>query len=149
MSVLVVDASVAAKWFIEEEHADAALLVLDERNDLHAPDFFFLEMDNVFCRWIRRGDIPVADGQDLRQALRRCPVHAHPFSSLLDLAFSIANETRRSLYDCLYLALADALDGRMVTADRRLYDALTGGPLAGRVVWVGDVRTDEGGEDEE
>lgn len=148
MSALVVDASVAAKWFIEEEHADAALLVLDERNDLHAPDFFFLEMDNVFCKWIRRGVIPLMDGQDLRQALRRCPVHAHPFSSLLDSAFSIANETRRDIYDCLYLALADALDGRMVTADRRLYDALADGPLAGRVVWVGDVRMDEGSEDE-
>lgn len=139
MSVCVVDASVAAKWFIEEEHADAALSVLIGPDELHAPDFFLLEMDNVFCKWIRRGVVSVTDGRDLREALRRYPIQMHPFSSLLDSAFRIANETRRHLYDCLYVALATHLGGQVVTADRRLYEGLAGGPFAKHVSWVEDM----------
>ncbi len=150
MSTFVVDASVAAKWFVEEEHADSALSVLSERNQLHVPDFFFLEMDNVFCKWIRRGIISATDGADLREAVRRQPVRQHPFALLLDSAFAMANQTGCGLYDCLYVALAVLLDGRMVTADRRLYDGLAGGPFAEHVAWVENVglHEDGGREDE-
>jgi predicted nucleic acid-binding protein len=38
----------------------------------------------------------------------------------------------------LYLALAIELDGRMVTADQRLYNSVSATPLANRIVWVAD-----------
>ena len=50
MSLYVVDASVAAKWFIEEVHAEAALALLRESNRLHAPDFLLVEMDGLLCK---------------------------------------------------------------------------------------------------
>ena len=40
MSLFIVDASVAAKWFIEEEHSDSALSVLKDIEQLPAPHFF-------------------------------------------------------------------------------------------------------------
>ena len=40
MSVLIVDASVGAKWFFEEEFSDFSIALLDSRHQLHAPDFF-------------------------------------------------------------------------------------------------------------
>ena len=136
MSVLVVDSSVAAKWFNNEAHADAALAVLDGSNDLHAPDFFPIEFDNIVCKWVRRGLLKVQEGIDVREAIRQCPIELHPFAALMDSAFAIANETQRSMYDCLYVALAVLLDGSMVTADRRLYDAIAPGPLAAHITWV-------------
>jgi predicted nucleic acid-binding protein len=45
----------------------------------------------------------------------------------------------RSLYDCLYLTLALRLRMRLVTADRRLLDALIGTVFASHVLWVEDV----------
>ncbi len=36
-------------------------------------------------------------------------------------------------------ALAEAVDGRMITADRKFYNALTGGPYHQRLVWVEDI----------
>jgi predicted nucleic acid-binding protein len=48
-------------------------------------------------------------------------------------------QTGQSMYDCLYVALAALLKDRMVTADRRLYDALKDGPLRKHVAWVGEV----------
>ncbi len=140
MSVFIVDASVAAKWFIKEEHADAALSVLDEKNQLHAPDFLLLEMDSIICKWIRRNAVSPAEGSDVRSAIRQYPVQYHPFISFLDSAFAIANQTERSVYDCLYVALAALLKGRMVTADRTLHDAMKKSPFRKNVVWVEAVK---------
>ena len=139
MSVYVIDASVAAKWFIEEEYSDAALSVLKEGNQLHAPDFLLLEMDSIVCKWVRRGVITELEGGDLRDALHRYPVQRHPFLSLLDPAFAIAGLSRGSMYDCLYVALAVLLDGKMVTADRRLHDRLVGGVFEKNMLWIEDV----------
>ena len=140
MSVFIVDASVAAKWFIEEEYGEAALSILDENNQLHAPDFLLLEIDSIICKWTRRGIVTPAEGSDLRDALRRYPIQHHPFISFLDSAFAIANQTGQSVYDCLYVALAPLLKARMVTADRRLYEGLKNGPFKKHVVWVGDIK---------
>ncbi len=139
MSVFVVDASVAAKWLLPEEADEPSHSLLTRADELHAPEFFLLEVDNVLCKWLRRGSITAAIASEARQFLRATGVELHPFAGLHDSAYAIANETRRSLYDCLYVALAVRLDGKMVTADRKLYDAIAAGPFTGHVVWVGDV----------
>lgn len=140
MSIFIVDASVAAKWFFNEENGENALSVLGESNQLHAPDFLLLEMDSIIRKWVRRGSVGPEEGSEIRDALRRYPIQHHPFISFLDSAFEIASQTGQSIYDCLYVALAALLKGRMVTADRRLYDALKDSQFKKYVVWVGDVK---------
>ena len=136
MSILIVDASVAVKWFIEEDHADAALSLLNERHQLHAPDFLLLEGDSVLCKWARLKLISLAEGDDIREALRRYPIHTHEFTTLLDSAYTIANETQASVYDCLYVALAALLKGKVITADQKLCELMAGGPFAEYVTWL-------------
>ncbi|MBI5427348.1 MAG: type II toxin-antitoxin system VapC family toxin [Nitrospinae bacterium] len=140
MSIYIVDASVAAKWFTEEEHAEESLKLLSGENSLHAPDFFMLEMDSVFCKWTRRGIVSVDEGEMARATLRQLPVQKHPFAPLQDSAYAIANRMGQSVYDCLYVALAALLKGRMVTADLRLYDVIKNGPFKKHAVWIGDVK---------
>ena len=140
MNIYILDASVAAKWFTEEENAEEALSLLGGGNALHAPDYFRLEMDSIFCKWIRRGIISADDAKLSRETLRQVPIQEHPFAPLQDSAYTIASQTGQSIYDCLYVALAALLKGRMVTADRRLYDAMKDGPFKKYVVWVGDVK---------
>jgi predicted nucleic acid-binding protein len=139
VSVFIVDASVVAKWFIDEEYGEAALSVLQVSNQLHAPDFLLLEMDSIICKWVRRGTVTPNEGRNVRKALRQYPIQHHSFVSLLDAAFVIADQTGQTIYDCLYLALSAALKGRMVTADRRLCDALKSGPFKKYVAWIGNV----------
>jgi len=139
MSVLVVDASVAAKWLIEEEHTASALSLLQAHHQLNAPDFFLLEMDNIVWKWLRRGLVAVALADEMRTTLRRIAIRLHPFVQSLDSAYAIAASTGRSVYHSLYVSLAVVLHGRLVTADRRLYNALAGGPLAEHVLWVEDI----------
>ncbi|MBI5117127.1 type II toxin-antitoxin system VapC family toxin [Candidatus Poribacteria bacterium] len=63
----------------------------------------------------------------------------HSFVLFLDSAFAIAVRTRQSIYDCLYVALAALLKGKMVTADRKLYDDLQKSPFKKQVVSVADI----------
>lgn len=140
MSVFIVDASVVAKWFIEEEYHDAALSILNEKNRLHAPDFLLLEMDSIICKWIRCGAITAEEATELRDAFRQYPIQNHPFVSFLDSAFAIANWTGLSIYDCLYIALAVLLNARMATADRRLYEGIKNGRFKKHIVWVEDIK---------
>ncbi|MEW6354816.1 MAG: type II toxin-antitoxin system VapC family toxin [Planctomycetota bacterium] len=140
MKEYVVDASVAAKWFFDEPHAVVARRLLSDSFSLHAPDFFLLEMDNLFCKRIRRGEITVKDGNDARAILRAGPIQFYPITPVRDMAYRIAIQSRRSIYDCIYVALAVLLNATMVTADRRLYEAISAGPLGGYAAWVADIR---------
>jgi predicted nucleic acid-binding protein len=58
---------------------------------------------------------------------------------LLPSAWVIARRFDRTINDALYVALAEALGCRLVTADRRFYNALSGSPLGNRLVWVEDA----------
>lgn len=139
MSSCVVDASVAAKWFVREEHTEAAHSLLDERNDLHVPDIFLVETDSFICKWVRRGIMTAVDGGGIRASIRGTSLQFHPFGPLLDSAYAIAAETGQGIYDCLYVALAALVGGPMVAADRRLYDGLAGGLHARHVLRIEDV----------
>ena len=139
MTIHVIDASVVAKWFFNEVLCEESREVLRREYCLHAPDFLLLELDSVFLKRIRRGDISPEDGNAARSMLRQIPITCHTFSEFLDRAYEIAALTRQSVYDSPYIALALLLDSRMITADGRLYGALRNGPFKKHLLWVGDI----------
>jgi predicted nucleic acid-binding protein len=138
--VAVVDTSVAAKWFLDEPNAPDALRLLDDRWELHAPDFLDLELDHLLAKRFRRGELTKAEGASIRAALAEFPIHRHYFHDLQDAAFDLACRHRRGVYDSLFVALALYLGTKLVTADRRLYDASSHRPGVGdSLLWVGDI----------
>lgn len=139
MSGYVVDASVVIKWFIPEIHSEAAIQARRLRRRLHVPAFLQLELGNVIAKKIRREELTRADGETILKELRHLPLQRHADERLFPAAYELALETRRSLYDCLYLALAEAVDGRLITADRKFFDAVAGGSYGPRLVWVEDL----------
>jgi len=136
----VVDASVAMKWFIPETHAEAAGRLQDTTYQLHAPAFFVLELGNVLCKKIRRKELTREEGEAILEELEHVPMQQHPDWRLFRSAYALAHETHRSLYDCLYLALAETIDGQVVTADRKFYTSLGNGQYGQRVLWVEDLQ---------
>lgn len=139
MSTLVIDASVAVKWFLPEQYSINAIRLLDAGYELVAPDLIFPECGNVLWKkWLRRELEPEVIPAILGD-LRRMNVSIVPTCSLIDEAARIAVSCRRSFYDSIYLALAVACNGRMITADEKLCNALKDTQLAERVVVVGDV----------
>jgi predicted nucleic acid-binding protein len=139
VSALIVDASVGLKWFVPEVHAAEARAWRSGPDELHVPAFFFdLEIANILWKKVRRAEITRADAELILGQLPALPLTRHPEPPLLASAFDLADRTERTVYDCLYLALAIQLGGRMVTADQRLYNSLAGTPLAPSICWVAD-----------
>ncbi len=141
MSRYVVDASVAIKWFIPEIHSEAASRLHLSSYRLHAPAFIMLELGNVICKKIRRDELSQEEGDVILNDLGRLPLQQHVDLRLFLPAYALALETQRSLYDCLYLALAEVIDGKMVTADDKFYTALATGRYGKRLLWVEDLPT--------
>lgn len=133
---LVVDASVAAKWYLDEPHAQAARRLLGGSFRLLVPGFFFAEVGNVLWKRWRRGELSAEDIGTTLDALELVPLRVQSTRTLLPRAIEIATAHGRSVYDSLYLALAVEESARMVTADRKLFDAVAGGPLGPRIIWV-------------
>jgi predicted nucleic acid-binding protein len=98
-----------------------------------------LEVGNVIAKKIRRAELTRHDGETILKELRHLPLQRHADDRLFPAAYELALDTHRSLYDCLYLALAEAVDGALVTADRKFYTAITNGPYGRRISWVEDL----------
>jgi len=136
---IVPDASVAAKWFRREIYTDNALALLNPSVSVHVPDFFYLEMDSLVSKWIRRGFIRPNTGDEFRQTLRLYKIKPHSFHLVREHGYQISVATRTSPYDCLYLALAIQLGCKLVTADSRYYENIMATELEQHLLWIEDV----------
>jgi len=133
----VVDANVVAKWFVPEQLSEEAVRLLDEGHELASPDLLWPEIGNVLWKKARLGQLTGQEAVRIVQALDEFPVTVFPSRLVLEGALEIALGTGRSAYASVYIALAVALECRLVTADERLVNALRGGPLGTHVVWLG------------
>ena len=116
---LTVDASVVAKWFLTEPQSEEARQLLAPRLRLHAPDVLLVEYANTIWKKVHRREIP--NPQPYLEGLARLPeaVTLHRSGDLVDHAARIAVEMDHPVYDCLYLACADATTSVLITADHR------------------------------
>jgi predicted nucleic acid-binding protein len=124
VSAFVVDASVVVKWFVPEIHSDKARRLLTLSHEYFAPDVLLAEAANTIWKKVRRRELRPEDGRRLVVDIGRIAVDAIPCRLLVDDACALAVTTERTVYDCLYLALAVRLDALMLTADERLMAGL-------------------------
>ena len=137
MTRIVVDASVAVKWFLPEPHSLQALRLLEGERELLAPDLIWSEIGNVLWKRWRQGELAAENARAVLQDLRKIPLLIHSAEEIAEAAWSFASEFQRSFYDSLYLALASSQSCPMVTADRRLWNAV--GSALPFLVWIEDV----------
>ena len=123
---LVVDASVAVKWFFREANHEAALRLFSSGNALHAPDFILLEVANVFWKKVRLKELDEALAARSLLVLQTKLENLMPAAKFVASAQEIGFRLDHPIYDCLYLACAENLNGRLVTDDRRLLRAVQG-----------------------
>ncbi len=133
MKACVIDASVVAAAFFQEPHATSAQEVLASDRPLHAPDLISAEFANVVWKRYRRGEITDEEAAQLMADFLRLPLQITPTGELADVALQLALRTGRTVYDCLYLALAIRTNSVLLTVDKRLVNALADGPLAKHV----------------
>lgn len=136
----VVDASVAAQWYFQEEHTEVAESLLEiAKIELIAPDLLHVEMAALAQERVHRGEIEAGTAERILEALSKAPVDLKSASDLAQHAVALTLQEPVGLNDAFYLTLAMQAGCPMVTADRCLLEALRGGALAQHVLWIGDL----------
>jgi predicted nucleic acid-binding protein len=119
---LVVDASVAVLWTLEQRGSDRAAALTGE-DRLIAPSLIVAEIGNAVWKAVRRGDLP-HDEAPTAVEIALGPLHElAPVEQLRGRALQFAIELNHPIYDCFYLALAEREACALVSADTRLLAA--------------------------
>jgi predicted nucleic acid-binding protein len=126
----VLDASVAAKWFVRQGEADRelALSIRDRHTSglcrLIVPEFALLEVGNAIRYSARAGE---SDGAAALDLLRDLSIEIHALSwDLLRKANAISWAYKIAMYDAAYVALAEGVGFPLLTADEGLLKKLKG-----------------------
>jgi predicted nucleic acid-binding protein len=126
----LVDTSVIVKWAVEEEGSEAAFALYG--TDLAAPELLMAELANALLKKVRARQI----GPE-QAAASYAEILAHldflPTTGLETRAFEIALQLDHPVYDCYFLALAEALATSIITADLQLIKRCGGTPFAALV----------------
>jgi len=133
---LVVDASVAIKWYIKEVHTADAEYLLDDRFVLHAPELLLTEFANILWKKCRNDDVDDDTAESIIDSFLARPITLHSHKSLVKAAYVGAKDHGQAVYDWTYLSLAVKLGYPFVTADRKFFLALRGTPFKKNVVWI-------------
>lgn len=122
----LLDTSVAVKWFVAEEDSGRALDLqqahLRDDLQLHAPDILLMESANAL-RYAGLSEERILQNLETFFAL---DVEIIPFSiDVLNSAVSLSLEHDLAIYDAYFLALAQAMEMPLITADRKMLSRLT------------------------
>jgi predicted nucleic acid-binding protein len=136
----VVDASVAVKWFLDEDYSEPARSLLVEANALWVPDLLFVEVANVLWKRVRTGELGQDIAQDFMRDLTHLTLEIAPTVELVEDALTVACLSGRTAYDALYLVLAMRQKTALVTGDEKLRNGLKGSLYEPFVQWIGEPR---------
>jgi predicted nucleic acid-binding protein len=93
----VVDASVAVKWFVPEIHSETAARLLDETQELIAPDLLLPEFGNILWKKVQKGEITPETSRQILQNFKAVTLQTCPSEPLLELAVDMAISLRRTV----------------------------------------------------
>ncbi|HEX9954767.1 MAG TPA: type II toxin-antitoxin system VapC family toxin [Allosphingosinicella sp.] len=110
----VVDASVAIKWVADEAGSQHAVKLL--LRPMIAPSLFQAEVGHVLTKRVRRSELTAEQArQGFAFVARQCTLV--PIEKLGGRALNLSLELHHSVHDCYYLAVAEAAERPLVTAD--------------------------------
>ncbi len=118
--MIVLDASVVVDLLLHlPPHAEAVeARLLAEAGELAAPHLLDAEVAQVLRRHVRARELPAPFAEAVLADLAELPLVRYPHTPLLPRAFALREKV--TVYDGLYLALAEALEAPLLTRDRAL-----------------------------
>jgi predicted nucleic acid-binding protein len=124
--MMVLDASVAVKGYLEEAGAEAATELLAGPGQLLAPELIRVDVAGALCRRVRRGELEPGEAEDRCQhwlgELNKGLFMLMPDRDLLPEAVALSTKLKHPVQDCLYLAAAIRAFAPLVTADRAFHE---------------------------
>lgn len=116
---IVIDACVAVKWYCPEKNSDTASKYLTCLDQVVIPDLLYSEFANTIFKKCKLNEINLTDARAIIDHFVKLPLAVYPSSQLINSAFEIAHSIDHPVYDCIYLALAVFLKGKLISADKK------------------------------
>lgn len=129
MSIPVIDACVAIKWFLPEENFEKAGVLLSTYNRMIAPDLFFIEFDAIISKKVRQRLVTQKDAVTMFQEIRNLPFEVIPYTMISSLAFDLSSTLPITTYDACYLSVAIEFNQTVYTADKRFFRGMRETPF--------------------
>lgn len=136
--MLVVDASVVVKWFVDEPLRPQARHILEYQQEILSPDFMLVELANVVWKKLRKNEITPDHARAIVTASSEAITELVPATHVLTKATELAIELDHPVYDCLYLACLSKPHDLLVTDDRRFFNKTRNTPFEDQVRYLDD-----------
>jgi predicted nucleic acid-binding protein len=136
---VVVDASVAVKWYTPEVDHEKAKTLLNLVDACVAPELIVTEVINVAWSKARRGEISVHVARMMTESISSGTPRLRPAADSSTRALDMGLALGHPVYDCFYLACAEAEGLPLITADRRFLRALEGSAWAALAMPLADA----------
>lgn len=136
--MLIVDASVATKWFVDQVHSDIAELVQTSAEPLVAPQLLVAEVADALRKHVRARDISLEQATSALASLPEWFNEIVAMEGLAEAAVTLARRIEHSAYDCFYLVLAERRSASLVTADARLVNRVARTKYKSHVIHLSD-----------
>lgn len=143
---VVIDASLAVKWLVNEVHTESAFALARSwaRSGTHpiAPYLMPVEVANALYQKVLRSELSLAAATRLVEALGGAGIEFTEPVGLHRLSLQLAAQLRLdAVYDTHYLALAELIGCELWTADERFCRAVASS--FDRVKWLGEFAKGE------
>lgn len=113
--MIVLDGSATIEWLQRRPLADAVERRLLAATSIHVPHLWFLEIAQVLRRHVLAGAMTATDGGALLDLADQLRADRHPHEPLGPRIWDLRDNL--TAYDATYVALAEAIDARLVTTD--------------------------------
>jgi predicted nucleic acid-binding protein len=137
MTRLVIDASIAIKWVVQEAQTHEALTL--RKHTLLAPDLLVAECANILWKKALRGELTVDEATAAALLLEKADIELAPMRTLLAAAVALAIRLNHAAYDCLYLALAEREGVAFATADLSFVNKVRQAGAGAAVIGLSDA----------
>ncbi len=124
--MIIIDCSVAFKWFRQEgeEDIDKALGILDShlhsKEIITVPDLIIYELANV---WATKSNLPPERSKVFLKDLENSHLVIESISfGLIDKAVTFSKKFNVSVYDAVYAVLAKEKGCKLITADKKFIE---------------------------
>jgi predicted nucleic acid-binding protein len=128
----VIDANVGIKRFIADPLTPKVNQLLAHSNisdaEIHIPDLFYIEVTNIFWKYVRAGMYTAAEVQADLATLKTLSLRVVSTAELMEEAVNIAIAYGISAYDASYVALSHRVSSPLLTLDQRLVNTLATAP---------------------
>lgn len=120
--MIVVDASAVLEFLLQTPRGvRVEARLFREEDEFHAPHLLDVEVVQGLRRLVRTGEVSSGRAEEAMADLSDVVLHRHAHLDLLDRAWKLRENI--TVYDAMYIALAEAIAAPIVTCDRPLAKA--------------------------